>query len=76
MWDILLVFTAYFIGMTFGKSSVRPKDEIDLMHLSLTEAQEDSRLSEAKWLDAEQRAETWERRYDNLLSTTQTPFEE
>ena len=76
MWDILLVFTAYFIGMTFGKSTVQPKDEIDLMHLSLTQAQEDSRLYEAKWLDAEQRAETWERRYNNLLSTTQTSFEE
>ena len=76
MWDILLVFTAYFIGVTFGKSTVQPKDEIDLIHLSLTQAQEDSRLFEAKWLDAEQRAETWERRYNNLLSTTQTSFEE
>jgi len=76
MWDILLVFTAYFIGVTFGKSTVQPKDEIDLIHLSLTQAQEDSRLFEAKWLDAEQRAETWERRYNNLISTTQTSFEE
>ena len=76
MWDILLVFTAYFIGVTFGKSTVQPKDEIDLIHLSLTQSQEDSRLFEAKWLDAEQRAETWERRYNNLLSTTQTSFEE
>jgi hypothetical protein len=25
---------------------------------------------------AEQKAETWERRYNNLLSTTQTSFEE
>ena len=76
MWDILLVFTAYFIGVTFGKSTVQPKDEIDLIHLSLTQAQEDSRLFEAKWLDAEQRAETWERRYNNLISTTQTSFED
>ena len=76
MWDILLVLTAYFIGMTFGKSTVIPKDEIDLIHLSLNQAQEGSRLYEAKWLDAEQRAETWERRYNNLLSTTQTSFEE
>ena len=31
---------------------------------------------EAKVLDAELRAETWERRYNNLLPTTQTSFEE
>ena len=31
---------------------------------------------EAKVLEAELRAETWERRYNNLLPTTQTSFEE
>jgi hypothetical protein len=31
---------------------------------------------EAKVLNAELRAETWERRYNNLLSTTQVSFEE
>jgi hypothetical protein len=33
-------------------------------------------LNQAQWLDAEQRAETWSRRYNNLLPTTQTSFEE
>ena len=28
------------------------------------------------WLDAEDKAETWKRRYNNLLPTTQTSFEE
>jgi hypothetical protein len=31
---------------------------------------------EAQILDAELRAETWKRRYNNLLPTTQTSFEE
>jgi hypothetical protein len=31
---------------------------------------------EAQLLDAELRAETWKRRYKNLLPTTQTSFEE
>jgi hypothetical protein len=31
---------------------------------------------EAQLLDAELRAETWKRRYNNLLPTTQTSFEE
>jgi hypothetical protein len=31
---------------------------------------------EAQILNAELKAETWERRYNNLLSTTQTSFEE
>jgi hypothetical protein len=31
---------------------------------------------EARVLDAELKAETWERRYNNLLPTTQTSFEE
>ena len=31
---------------------------------------------EAQLLDAELRAETWKRRYNNLLPSTQTSFEE
>ncbi len=30
----------------------------------------------SSWLDAEDKAETWKRRYENLASTTQSSFEE
>jgi 7,8-dihydro-6-hydroxymethylpterin-pyrophosphokinase len=76
MFDILLNLGSFIIGMGVGKSSIRPREEINMLIQKLNELEEESLLNQAKWLDAEQRAETWSRRYNNLLSTTQTSFEE
>jgi hypothetical protein len=42
----------------------------------LNESQDAEHLFHAKWLDAENRAETWKRRYDNLLLHNQTSKEQ
>ena len=41
----------------------------------LNESQDAEHLFHTKWLDAENRAESWKRRYDNLLLNTQTSKE-
>jgi hypothetical protein len=76
MFDLLLNLFSFIIGMSVGKSSIKPREEIDILLQKLNQAEEESLLNQAKWLDAEQRAETWKRRYNNLLPTTQTSFEE
>ena len=76
MFDLLLNLGSFIIGMGVGKSSIKPREEIDMLLKKLNELEEEALLNQAKWLDAEQRAETWSRRYNSLLSTTQTSFEE
>lgn len=65
MLELLFVFLSFVVGRKIGMdqaSSVLDRSNIDEL--------------EAKVLNAELRAETWERRYNNLLSSTQTSFEE
>ena len=76
MLDLLLNLFSFIIGFGVGKSSLENDNEISLVYHTLHESEEKQRLFEAKWLDAENRAETWERRYNNLISTTQVSFEE
>lgn len=76
MFDLLLNLGSFIIGMGVGKSSIQPREQIDVMMQKLNQSEEESLLNQAKWLDAEQRAKTWERRYNNLLSTKQSSFEE
>jgi len=76
MLDLLLNLFSFIIGFGVGKSSLENDNEISLVYNTLHESEEKQRLFEAKWLDAENRAETWERRYNNLLPSTQVSFEE
>ena len=76
MFDLLLNLFSFIIGMGVGKSSIKPREELDMLLKKLNQLEEEALLNQAKWLDAEQRAETWSHRYNSLLSTTQTSFEE
>jgi hypothetical protein len=65
MLEIFFIVLSFAIGRWMGMEqakSVLDRSNIDEL--------------EAKVLDAELRAETWERRYNNLLPTTQVSFEE
>ena len=65
MLEAFFIILSFAIGRWMGidqANSILDKSNIDQL--------------EAKVLDAELRAETWERRYNNLLPTTQTSFEE
>jgi hypothetical protein len=63
--EAFFVILSFAVGRWMGieqANSVLDKSNIDKL--------------ESKVLDAELRAETWERRYKNLLPTTQVSFEE
>jgi hypothetical protein len=65
MLEIFFIVLSFAIGRWMGMdqaNSVLDRSNIDEL--------------EARVLDAELKAETWERRYNNLLPTTQTSFEE
>jgi hypothetical protein len=63
--EIFFVIVSFFVGRQVG---------INQANLSLVNLK--TKESELERYKAEQKAETWERRYNNLLSTTQTSFEE
>jgi hypothetical protein len=65
MLEIFFVIVSFFVGRQIG---------INQANLSLVNLK--TKESELERYKAEQKAETWERRYNNLLSTTQTSFEE
>lgn len=65
MLETFVIVLTFAIGRWFGieqANSVLDRSNIDEL--------------EAQILDAELRAETWKRRYNNLLPSTQTSFEE
>ena len=79
MWDLLLNLGSFIIGMSVGKAKAVNIDIIkqtDHMQSLIDEAYESRDAMKSLWLNAEEKSETWERRYNNLLPTTQTSFEE
>lgn len=65
MLESIFVILSFIIGRSIGKDQanrVLDRSNIDKL--------------EARIIEAEQSAETWKRRYNNLLSTTQVSFEE
>jgi len=65
MLEIFFVIVSFFVGRQIGINQANSL----LVNLKTKEADLYRDM-------AEQKAETWERRYNNLLSTTQTSFEE
>jgi len=65
MLESIFVILSFIIGRSIGKDQanrVLDRSNIDKL--------------QARIIEAEQSAETWKRRYNNLLSTTQVSFEE
>ena len=65
MLEIFFVILSFFVGRQVGINQAN----LSLINLKTKDINLDL-------YNAEQKAETWERRYNNLLSTTQTSFEE
>jgi hypothetical protein len=79
MLDLFLNLASFIIGMSIGKAKAVNVDIIkqtDHMQSLIDEAYASRDAMKSLLFDAEEKAETWERRYNNLLSTTQTSFEE
>jgi hypothetical protein len=72
MWDILLNLGFFLAGISVGKSSYTQQNNIAEVYNELNKSQDSEYLLHNNWMDAENRAETWKRRYDNLLLNTQT----
>jgi len=65
MLELFFVVLSFLVGRWIGKeqaNSILDRSNIDKL--------------EARIIEAELRAETWERRYNNLLPSTQVSFEE
>jgi hypothetical protein len=65
MLELFFVVLSFLVGRWMGKeqaNSILDRSNIDKL--------------EARIIEAELRAETWERRYNNLLPSTQVSFEE
>jgi len=79
MSEIFFLALAFAIGSAVGTSRAKNAPESErlsnLQHL-LNESYEREQLIKDQWLQAEDRAETWKRRYDNILPLTQSSFEE
>jgi len=79
MWDLILNLASFIIGLSIGTARAKnvPESErlSNLQHL-LNESYEREQLIKDQWLQAEDAAETWKRRYENLASITQSSFEE
>lgn len=65
MLEVFFIVVSFFVGRQIGIN----QENLSLVNLTTKDVSLDL-------YNAEQRAETWERRYNNLLSTTQTSFEE
>ena len=64
MVETFVIVLAFAIGRWFGMDQEKSR------------AYEERDNFKSLWLDAEDKAETWKRRYENLASTTQSSFEE
>ena len=79
MFDILLNLGSFLVGMnvcSVRSSNVTESERLTNLQNLLNESYENEQLFKNKWMEAEQKAESWERRYNNLLFTSQNSFEE
>ena len=71
MFDILLNLGSFLLGMSLGKAQATNNDitkQTSYMQDLIDEAYEKRDAMRTEWLAAEAKAESWERRYFNLLS--------
>ena len=79
MWDLILNIASFAVGVSVGTAratNVPESNRLTSMQDLLNESYEREQLIKDQWLQAEDAAETWKRRYENLASTTQSSFEE
>lgn len=70
MLEALMLFAAFCGGIGFGKAQAVNKDitkQTEYMQDLINQAYEKRDAMKKKWLDAEDKAESWERRYWALI---------
>jgi hypothetical protein len=74
MQELLIAFGSIMLGTSISFTLLKVREE-NLRKTIKTLVDQKNDLSD-QWLVAENKAESWKRRYDNLLHTTQVSFEE
>lgn len=70
MWELFLLVLAFAIGKAFGgmqAANIDVSEKISYMQDLLDQECERTNHMKSLWLDAEEKAETWERRYLSLV---------
>jgi len=70
MWELFWNLMIFFGGMTVGQIRATSTDIVDrTSHMQdlIDQAYEKRDLMKQQWLDAEEKAETWKRRYESLI---------
>ena len=70
MWELFWNLMIFFGGMTVGQIRATSTDIVDrTSHMQdlIDQAYEKRDLMKRQWLDAEEMAETWKRRYESLI---------
>ena len=70
-WQILLIgLSGYFVGVSNGRNQISDdavERQLNNMHDLLDQEKEKTELVRSLWIQAEQKAESWERRYNALM---------
>ncbi len=70
-WQILLIgLSGYFVGVSNGRNQISDdavERQLNNMHDLLDQEKEKTELVRSLWIQAEQKAESWERRYNALI---------
>jgi len=74
MQELLIAFGSIMLGTSISFTLLKVREE-NLRKTIKTLVDQKNDLAD-QWLVAENKAESWMRRYDNLLHTTQVSFEE
>ncbi|MEY4331591.1 MAG: hypothetical protein RLZZ196_329 [Bacteroidota bacterium] len=70
MWGILWDLIILFSGIAVGRAQATNSDitsKTNYMQNLINEAYEKHDFMKSQWLDAEEKAETWKRRYESLV---------
>ena len=79
MWDLIWQLAVFFLGMSIGKVRATNTDitnQTAYMQDLIDEAYQKRDIMKDSWLQAEDKAETWERRYWNLWESITEEEEE
>lgn len=71
MWDLFWNVLVFLSGIAIGRmqsSHSGLSNRIDHLDDLISQAYQKRDLMKREWLDAEERAETWKRRYESLVS--------
>ena len=74
MQELLIAFGSIMLGASISFTLLNIREQ-NLRKTIKTLVDQKNDLAD-QWLVAENKAESWKRRYDNLLHTTQVSFEE